>query len=241
VRLLEWEGVPEGYRVAFTTRLGGVSEGAFESLNLGILTEDDPDRVVENRRRLCEAVGADADTATMAWQVHGSAVTEARPKGILERTVFDQCDGLWSDRPGQAMALVTADCFPVAIARADGGKPGLCVLHVGWRGLLEGIVASGNGALGEGPLTAAIGPGIGACCYEVGEEVAGPFRDRFGDDVVVDGRLDLGGATEQALREAGVASVVRSSHCTACEPELFFSHRRDQGRTGRQGVIAFIR
>jgi YfiH family protein len=241
VRLLEWEGVPEGYRVAFTTRLGGVSEGAFESLNLGILTEDDPDRVVENRRRLCEAVGADADTATMAWQVHGSAVTEARPKGILERTVFDQCDGLWSDRPGQAMALVTADCFPVAIARADGGKPGLCVLHVGWRGLLEGIVASGTGALGEGPLTAAIGPGIGACCYEVGEEVAGPFRERFGDDVVVDGRLDLGGATEQALREAGVAFVVRSSHCTACEPELFFSHRRDQGRTGRQGVIAFIR
>jgi YfiH family protein len=241
VRLLEWEGVPEGYRVAFTTRLGGVSEGAFESLNLGILTEDDPDRVVENRRRLCEAVGAEADTATMAWQVHGSAVTEARPKGILERTVFDQCDGLWSDRPGQAMALVTADCFPVAIARADGGKPGLCVLHVGWRGLLEGIVVSGTGALGEGPLTAAIGPGIGACCYEVGEEVAGPFRERFGDDVVVDGRLDLGGATEQALRKAGVASVVRSSHCTACEPELFFSHRRDQGRTGRQGVIAFIR
>lgn len=241
MRLLEWERVPAAYQVVFTTRLGGVSEGAFESLNLGILTEDDPDRVVENRRRLCAVVGADADTATMAWQVHGSAVTEAKPKGILERTVFDQCDGLWSDRPGQAMALVTADCFPVAIARADGGKPGLCVLHVGWRGLLEGIVASGTGALGEGPLTAAIGPGIGACCYEVGEEVARPFRERFGDDVVVDGRLDLGGATERALREAGVASVERSSHCTACEPELFFSHRRDHGRTGRQGVIASIR
>jgi YfiH family protein len=241
VRLLEWEGVSEAYRVVFTTRLGGVSEGAFESLNLGILTEDDPQRVVENRRRLCEAVGADADTATMAWQVHGSAVTEAKPKGILERTVFDQCDGLWSDRPGQAMALVTADCFPVVIARADGGKPGLCVLHVGWRGLLEGIVASGTGALGDGPLTAAVGPGIGACCYEVGEEVAGPFRERFGDGVVVDGRLDLGGATERALREAGVSSVERSSHCTACEPELFFSHRRDRGRTGRQGVIAAIR
>jgi YfiH family protein len=241
VRLLEWRGVPEAYRVAFTTRLGGVSEGAFESLNLGILTEDDPDRVVENRRRLCAAVGADADTATMAWQVHGGAVTEAKPKGILERTVFDQCDGLWTDRPAQAMALVTADCFPVAIARADGGKPGLCVLHVGWRGLLEGIVASGTGALGEGPLTAAIGPGIGACCYEVGEEVARPFRERFGNDVVVDGRLDLGGATERALREAGVTSVERSNHCTACEAELFFSHRRDHGRTGRQGVIASIR
>ena len=241
MKLLEWEGAPDAYRVVFTTRLGGVSEGAFESLNLGILTEDDPDRVVENRRRLCEAVGADAGTATMAWQVHGSAVTEAKPRGILERTEFDQCDGLWSDRPEQAMALVTADCFPVAIARADGGKPGLCVLHVGWRGLLEGIVASGTGALGEGPLTAAVGPGIGACCYEVGAEVAGPFRERFGADVVVDGRLDLGGATERALREAGVASVERSSHCTACEAELFFSHRRDHGRTGRQGVIASIR
>ena len=242
MRLLAWEGVPEAYRVAFTTRLGGVSEGAFESLNLGILTEDDPDRVVENRRRLCQAVGADADTATMAWQVHGSAVTEAKPKGILERTVFEQCDGLWSDRPGQAMALVTADCFPVAIARVDGGRgPRLCVLHVGWRGLLEGIVGSGIGALGDGPLTAAIGPGIGACCYEVGDEVAGPFRERFGDDVVVDGRLELGAAAERALQEAGVASVERSSHCTACEPELFFSHRRDHGRTGRQGVIAFIR
>jgi YfiH family protein len=241
VRLLEWDGAPEAYRVVFTTRLGGVSEGAFESLNLGILTEDDPDRVVENRRRLCEAVGVDAQTATMAWQVHGSAVTEAKPKGILERTVFDQCDGLWSERPRQAMALVTADCFPVAIARADGGNPGLCVLHVGWRGLLEGIVASGTGVLGDGPLTAAIGPGIGACCYEVGEEVAGPVRARFGSDLVVDSRLDLGGATERALQEAGVASVERSSHCTACEPELFFSHRRDRGRTGRQGVIATIR
>lgn len=243
MKLLDWEGAPEVYRVVFTTRLGGVSEGAFESLNLGILTDDDPERVVENRRRLCEAVQADADTATMAWQVHGSAVTEAEPRGILERTVFEQCDGLWTDRPGQAMALVTADCFPVAIARVTdrGGGAGLCVLHVGWRGLLEGIVASGIGALGDGPLTAAIGPGIGACCYEVGEEVAGPFRDRFGDDVVVDGRLDLGGSTERTLQEAGVASVERLGHCTACEPELFFSHRRDRGRTGRQGVIAYIR
>ena len=241
MKLLEWEGAPERYRVVFTTRLGGVSEGAFESLNLGILTDDDPERVTENRRRLCAAVDTDAETATMAWQVHGSAVTEARPRGILERNVFEQCDGLWSDRPGQAMALVTADCFPVAIARADGAALRLCVLHVGWRGLLDGLVSSGIAALGDGPLTGAIGPGIGACCYEVGEEVAGPFRERFGDDILVDGRLDLGRATERALEEAGVASVERSGHCTACEPELFFSHRRDRGRTGRQGIVAYIR
>jgi polyphenol oxidase len=238
VKLLEWDA-PGPYHVAFTTRLGGVSEGPFESLNLGILTDDDPERVVENRRRLCAAIGADAETATMAWQVHGSAVTEAKPRGILERAVFERCDGLWTDRPGQAMALLTADCYPAALARAN-GEPALCVLHVGWRGLLAGIAESGVGAVGGGPLAAAIGPGIGACCYEVGEEVAAPFRRRFGSDVVVDGRLDLGEATERALREAGVERIERTGHCTACEPELFFSHRRDRGRTGRQGVVAYI-
>jgi YfiH family protein len=240
VTLLPWQGAPAAYSVTFTTRVGGVSEGDFESLNLGILTDDDPDRVVENRRRVCAAVGADASTATMAWQVHGGAVTEARPRGILERTVFERCDGLWSDRPGQAMALVTADCYPVALACSD-GMPGLCVLHVGWRGLLDGIVENGVSALGGGELMAIVGPGIGPCCYEVGEEVSGPFRERFGAEVVADGKLDLGGATALALKEAGVGSVERTGHCTACEPELFFSHRRDQGRTGRQGVIAYIR
>ena len=243
MKLLEWETAPSAFRVAFTTRIGGVSEGDFESLNLGILTDDDPERVVENRKRLCEAVGADADTATMAWQVHGGKVTEAKPRGILERTTFEQCDGLWTDRPGQAMALVTADCYPVAIARlaGHGRVPGLCVLHVGWRGLLEGIAQAGVEALGGEPLTAMIGPGIGPCCYEVGEEVAGPFRERFGDGVVADGRLDLAAATEQALLEAGVGSVELTGHCTACESDLFFSHRRDRGRTGRQGVVAYIR
>jgi YfiH family protein len=239
VKLLPWESAPDAYSVTFTTRVGGVSEGDFESVNLGILTEDDPDRVVENRRRVCAAVGADPHTATMAWQVHGGVVTEARPRGILERTVFDQCDGLWSDRPGQAMALVTADCYPVALVRSD-GAPGLCVLHVGWRGLLDGIVEAGVAALGSGELMAVVGPGIGPCCYEVGEEVSAPFRDLFGDDVVADGRLDLAGAIGRSLREAGVASVERTGRCTACDPELFFSHRRDRGRTGRQGVVAYI-
>jgi YfiH family protein len=241
VKLIEWEDAASAYRVAFTTRFGGVSEGDFESLNLGILTDDDPDRVVENRRRVCDSVGADADTATMAWQVHGGKVTEAGPRGILEPTTFDQCDGLWTDRLGQAMALVTADCYPVAIARDDEEAAALCVLHVGWRGLLEGIAEAGVGAVGGEAPRAIIGPGIGPCCYEVGEEVAGPFRERFGASVALDGKLDLPAATEQALLEAGAGSVERTGHCTACEPELFFSHRRDRGRTGRQGVIAYIR
>jgi YfiH family protein len=238
MKLFPWKA-PGPYRVAFSTRLGGVSEGSFESLNLGILTSDEPDRVVENRRRVCAAVEADPETATMAWQVHGRDVTEAKPRGILERTVFERCDGLWSERPGQAMVLLTADCLPVALARAN-GRPGLAVLHVGWKGLLAGIAGAGVEALGGGPLAAAIGPGIGPCCYEVGEEVAAPHRERFGGDVLRGRSLDLGEATERALRDAGVESVERNGHCTACEPELFFSHRRDRGITGRQGVVALI-
>ena len=230
-----------GYVVGFTTRAGGISGGPFESLNLGILTDDDPANVVENRRRACRELGAEAETATMAWQHHGAAVRRAEPRGIVTPgTLYERCDGLWSDEPGQAMMLVTADCLPVAIARR-GGAPRLAVLHVGWRGLLAGIVAAGVEAMRNGEVAAAIGPGIGPCCYEVGEEVARPFRRRFGAEVAPDGRLDLWSATERALREAGCAEVERSDLCTYCHPELFFSHRRDRGLTGRQGVVAYIR
>ena len=117
----------------------------------------------------------------------------------------------------------------------------MAVLHAGWRGLLAGIVESGAAALGSGALAAAIGPGIGPCCYEVGEEVAVPFRERFGDDVVVGRSLDLAEAAERALRAAGCATVERVELCTSCEEELFFSHRRDRGRTGRQGILAALR
>jgi YfiH family protein len=237
--VIRWDRGP--YAVAFTTRVGGVSGGAFESHNLGALTDDDPLNVVENRRLACEAVGADSATATMAWQHHGAEVRQAEPRGVVTPgTQFDRCDGLWSDRPGQAMMLVTADCLPIALGRANGSKPALSVLHVGWRGLLAGIVAQGANALGGGQLTAAIGPGIGPCCYEVGEEVREPFRAAYGGEVVTDGRLDLWSAAEQALRAAGCDEVERTDLCTYCHPELFFSHRRDRGRTGRQGVVGYI-
>src|SRR5919201_2664862 len=240
MELIRWDG-PGPYEVVFSTRIGGVSEGPYESLNLGILTADEPQRVVENRRRLCAAAGADPATATMSCQVHGATVVEAEPRGIVTAgTLFERSNGLWSDRPGQAMMLLTADCLPVALARAN-GTPGLAVLHVGWRGLLAGIVASGRSALGPGPLAAVIGPGIGPCCYEVGEEVAGAFRERFGDGVLAGRNLDLPEAAGRALREAGVDDVHRTGGCTACEPECFFSHRRDGGVTGRQGVVARIR
>ena len=239
MRLLEHD-VGHAYFAAFTTRQGGVSEGDFESLNLGILTDDEPDRVLENRRILAGAVGADPETGTMAWQVHGSRVFEADGRGIVTPgTDFEQGDGLWTDRPGRALGLLTADCFPVVLARQD-GKPRLVALHVGWRGLMEGILENGVAA-SAGPVAAAIGPGIGPCCYEVGDEVAAPFRARFGESVMQGRNLDLAEAIERGLREQGVSSVERTGHCTSCEPELFFSHRRDRGRTGRQGVLAYIR
>jgi YfiH family protein len=237
--VIHWD-VPGPYAVGFTARTGGVSSGAYESLNLGALTEDEPENVTENRRRACAAVGVEPESATMAWQHHSAKVTRAEPRGIVTPgTPFERCDGLWSDEPGQGMMLLTADCLPVAIARANGAKPALAILHVGRRGLLAGIVAAGARALGGGRLAAAIGPGIGPCCYEVGEEVAEPFRAAYGD-VVSDGRLDLWSAAERALRAAGVESIERADLCTCCHPELFFSHRRDKGRTGRQGIVATI-
>lgn len=209
-------------------------------MNLGLLTEDDPARVVENRRRLCEAVRADPDGATMAWQRHGATVTRAQPRGVVTPgTVYEHCDGLWSDEPGRAMLLLTADCLPIAIARRT-GRPAVSILHAGWRGLLNGVVAAGVRSLGDEEVAAAIGPGIGPCCYEVGEEVAAPFREAFGEDVVRDGRLDLWTSAERALRAAGCVDVDRVDLCTSCEPGRFFSHRRDGGRTGRQGVIAYV-
>jgi YfiH family protein len=221
-----------GCSVAFSTRLGGVSSGAFSSLNLGLLTEDDPANVAENRRRLCAEVGADPDRLAMNRQEHSATVRRARAGRRGEPG-----DGLWSDEPGIPMLKLAADCVPVAVARAD--RPALALLHAGWRGLLEGVVAEGVAVLG-GPTHAAVGPAIGPCCYEVGKDVAEPFAARFGAEVVRDGTVDLWSATERALRDAGVTDVERFDVCTSCHPELFFSHRRDGGVTGRQGVIGHV-
>ena len=230
--LLRWDA-PGPYAVAFSTRRGGVSKAPFDTLNLGRLTDDQPEHVVENRRRLCAKLGTDPELLRYGRQVHGAAVRRAAGTG-------EPGDGLWTDTPGEPLLVFTADCLPVAIARANGGSPAVAALHVGWRGLLAGIVANAVTALGNARLAAAIGPGIGPCCYEVGDEVAGPFRDRYGADVLRDRRLDLWTAAERALNAAGVADVNRTDLCTSCNPDLFFSHRRDAGRTGRQGMIAYV-
>jgi YfiH family protein len=229
--VIRWEA--EGCQVAFTTRIGGVSEGPYASLNLGRKSGDDPERADENRRIACDAIGADVEKLALNFQVHSARVLRAAPALRGEHA-----DGLWTDEPGLPILAMSADCLPIVLARI--GKPGVAVLHAGWRGLLAGIAAAGTAALGGDGLVAAVGPAIGPCCYEVGEEVAAPFRERFGDDVVQESRLDLWTSAERALRAAGVERVDRFDRCTACEPESFFSHRRDAGITGRQGVIAYV-
>ena len=231
--MIRWQ--VDGCEVAFTTRVGGVSEGPYASLNLGRKSGDVPERTDENRRIVCDAIGADLEKLALNYQVHSTRVLRAVP-GLRG----EHADGLWTDEPGLPILALSADCLPVAIVRTDSARPAVAVLHVGWRGLLAGILVAGVEALGGGDLAAAIGPGIGPCCYEVGEEVAVPFRERFGDDVVRERRLDLWTSAERALRAAGVERVDRFDRCTACEPETFFSHRRDAGRTGRQGVIAYV-
>ena len=231
--MIRWQ--VNGYEVAFTTRVGGVSEGPFASLNLGRKSGDVVEHADENRRIACAAIGADVEKLALNYQVHSTRVLQAAA-GMRG----EHADGLWTDEPGLPILAMSADCLPVAIVRTDSAWPAVAVLHVGWRGLLGGIIAAGVQALGGGGLAAAIGPGIGPCCYEVGEEVAAPFRERFGDDVLRERRLDLWTSAERALRASGVERVDRSDRCTSCEPETFFSHRRDAGRTGRQGVIAYV-
>ena len=270
VDLIPWDA-PGPYRIAFSTRAGGVSDGPYDSLNIGALTADAPTAPPENRRRLLEALGADPERATMARQVHGMRVLPARPTGVVTpgeagAAAYDECDGLWTAKPGQALLLVTADCVPIALVRsepaaADPGAgaadrpgpaalpssgPALALLHAGWRGLLGGVVEQGVRSLGGGThpgaarLAAAIGPCIGPCCFEVGDDVADPFREAFGKDSVRDGHADLPLAVERALHSAGVTHIHRTDLCTACNPRLFFSHRRDAGLTGRQGVVGVI-
>ena len=232
-----------GARAAFSTRLGGVSQPPFDSLNLGILTDDAPEAVTENRRRLASALGREPEHVAFALQVHGTRLIEqpAEFRGSF-RTVGDrkeprngvpEADGHVVRQPGLAALVFVADCLPVALY----GPGGLAMVHAGWRGLAGGIV--GSAAETVEATTAAIGPGIGPCCYEVGEEVLDAFAG-LGEGIAAGRMLDLPEVARRLLVEAGVEQVESAGLCTSCEQDLFFSHRRDHGRTGRQAGIAWI-
>jgi YfiH family protein len=213
--------------VAFSTRQGGVSEGPYESLNLGILTDDERARVERNRELLADAAGVDMAAIAMGWQVHGTDVKEwdARPEGEL-----DKVDGHVTARDDLALLVLVADCLPVALAGGDR----VAMVHCGWRGLAGGILANAVTRFDE-PPAAAVGPGIGPCCYEVGDQVREQFDARFADGRM----LDLRAVADDLLRAAGVERVEHVDLCTSCREDLFFSHRRDAGVTGRQGGLVW--
>lgn len=226
--MIRWD--EPGYVVAFTTRIGGVSEAPYDSLNLTTGTGDDRTRVEENRRLACEAVGVPTETLAFNRQIHSPTVHRARAAARGESG-----DGLWSDEQGVSMLAMSADCLPIAVARTD-GTPALAVLHAGWRGLSQGVVAAGVAALGTGSKAAIVGPAIGPCCYEVGTEVSALFDS----DLTRDRKLDLWAAAARALHAAGVERVECVGLCTRCHPALFFSHRRDGRARGVQGVLGAV-
>jgi purine-nucleoside/S-methyl-5'-thioadenosine phosphorylase / adenosine deaminase len=224
-----------GATAAFSTRIGGVSEPPFDSLNLGILTGDAREAVLENRTRLANALAVDPERVLMGLQVHGPELlghTAAQDPSRFAHPGGDlpEVDGHFTAVAGLAPLVLVADCLPVALA----GLGGVAMLHCGWRGLAAGIVARGVAAVSA--EAAAIGPGIGRCCYEVGPEVLERFAD-LGAGVSEGQMLDLAEVARRQLRAAGVERIESAGLCTSCEPELFFSHRRDGELSGRQGGL----
>jgi YfiH family protein len=236
-----WEGAHiaaelPGARVLLSTRHGGVSPQPFDSLNLGRLTDDVGANIDANRERLAAAVGLPRERFLYGRQVHGTRVRRAAEPPGAERPAEEE-DGQATVLRDAAALVFVADCLPVLLA-AEGA---VAALHCGWRPLAGGIVAEGMAALrelgAEGPVSAVIGPGARGCCYEVGEEVHEHFEGVAGARVG-ERNLDLPAIAAARLAECGVADVHDSGLCTMCRNDLFFSHRADQGVTGRQaGVV----
>jgi polyphenol oxidase len=236
IRWLEAE-LP-GARAAFSARLGGVSQEPYDSLNLAILTGDARERVRENRHRLAAVLELDPKRVLIGRQVHGAEV--ARHDTAPDPNAFacpgpplPGVDGQATSSPGLAPLVFLADCLPVALA----GRRGVAMIHSGWRGLAAGVIE--RGAREVEANAAAIGPGIGPCCYRVGDEVLAAFEP-LGSGVTEGEMLDLREAARRLLARAGVECVEIADLCTSCHPELFFSHRRDGERTGRQGGVVWM-
>ncbi|MDQ2982756.1 MAG: polyphenol oxidase family protein [Actinomycetota bacterium] len=209
-----------------------MSEGPWATLNLGRRLGDAPEHVDENRRRLCAELGADSEQLALNYQRHSTTVNRAPVRDA-------EGDGLWTDEAGVPMLALGADCALVGLARQNGAGPAAAVVHAGRIGIIDGVLQAAVAALG-GKVAAVIGPAIGPCCYEVGREVADPYRAAFGAGVVRDGKLNLWRAAELSLREAGATSIERLDLCTCCHEDLFFSYRRDGEPRGGHGVIALV-
>jgi hypothetical protein len=223
----------------FSTRAGGASVAPYDTLNLSAGVGDDVHAVHENRRRLFAALDLPLAAAAYALQVHGDTCLEPAAPGPA-----GEGDALVTRDAALVLAVGIADCL--ALLLWDEAGRSAAAVHAGWRGAVAGVVPralerlEGAGA-DPGRLFAALGPRIGPCCFRVGPDVAARFDARH---VWASGgvtTVDLAGACRAQLESAGVspARILDLGHCTSCRPEAYFSHRRDQGRTGRMwGVVA---
>ncbi len=228
----------------FSTRLGGVSEGIFRSLNLGRLElGDDPARVVENWAILGRALGMDTSRFVHGKQVHGNLVRIARREdahAITEPASWAGADGYVTKEPGLPLVVFTADCIPLLLQEPEAGVVG--AIHCGWRPTAADIVKNALEAmisLGAEPerIRAALGPGICRDCFQTGLEVPAAFETLLGDDSrglwtrdpteAGKYRVDLPGVVERRLCQLGVRPehIHQTGLCTMCQPETFWSHR----------------
>ncbi|MEM7168313.1 MAG: peptidoglycan editing factor PgeF [Planctomycetota bacterium] len=237
-----------GLVACYARRSGGVSGAEFSSLNLGFSTGDDRDRVVENRRRLALAVGAPLERWIVTGQVHGAevlvvdrAAAGTGSTGVVKS--LPAADAVVLLHPGSFALSLSADCPLVLVADPTTRLAG--VAHAGWRGTVAGVVENlVQALLAQGAraadLHAAVSPGIGQCCFEVGPEVLQAAAARPGFAAAARGNyLDLRTLHRHSLEQLGVAPsrIAVSAECSACTPEHYFSHRRDHGRSGRNGAL----
>lgn len=235
-----------GFLLAFTERVGGVSRDPYATLNLGFRTGDRREDVRANRDRVVAALGI-PPFATAA-QVHGARVARVgrgrAGAGFDGSAPVGRADALAVTRPGVPVAVLVADCLPVALASPR--EELLVAVHAGWRGLAAGMLDRAVGGFERpGGVRAVVGPAIGPCHYEVGEDVALAVAAGSAAGAVTERRegrvyLDLPGTAARVLRAAGVRRVEVAEECTACREDRFFSHRRDE-ITGRQALVAMRR
>ena len=227
----------------FSTRLGGVSEGMWASLNLGVSRGDDPDHVRENYRRFFAAIGGSGRRIAMSNQVHGGVVrcvTTADLHTDPYEKVGYEADGLMTDLPGVALVVYSADCIPILFY--DPARRVAAAVHAGWRGTAAGIAAAAVKRMGEvygcqpGDILAAVGPGIGPDCFETHEDVPNAMTAALSTAVLrhikikENGKfaIDLKAINAMRLEQVGLAAehIAVSSLCTSCDPERFWSHRK---------------
>jgi polyphenol oxidase len=213
---------PKNARVWFFTRIGGVSEAPFDSLNISTRVGDSRENVEENLSRIREAMGGNPS----AWvrQVAGDEVVRVSGSGFA-----GEADALVSSEEGVSLVVGVADCVPVALV----GEESVAMVHSGWRGTLSGISGKTARKMGERSVAAYIGPCIRRCCYEVSEDLAQRFVGEFGKGVVSGRRLSLADAIREDLGRVGVEEIHDLGVCTGCRPDLFFSHRMEKPATGR--------